>query len=155
MMPPTSVKQSCAKVAGKKTREVALHLFLQQHMTVAEIAETMLIAESTVLNYLGKASREADEYTLKHLASRLGLVDTLLRRGIQQKLASYVSGTSSSTQESVDYAEFYQQVISQCIQLHPDAKKVDWRIVRETFSPTQDPVPIAAYAWAISQYHKK
>lgn len=107
---------------NKRYNEVLLRFVDDGEMSVSRIAENMGIAESTVLSYLGKAARESEKSVLEALALRLGLEDVLVRRRIQEEVASL--SAAAGPPECFDAS--YRRVISQYT-------KSDWRVVRQTF----------------------
>jgi hypothetical protein len=128
MAPPSVSYPSNPHVRPRegKRRTVALQLACDG-VPVRDIAGKMAISTSTVLAYLGQASREADATTLRRLASTLGLEDPETRRLLRDQLAT-LSQDPPLTPEA--FADAYRRIVEGL--LSPD-KVAEWKAIRQTF----------------------
>jgi transposase-like protein len=111
------------RLGRPKRSDQALRMLLDGK-SVDHISTTMGIARSTVLGYIGKAAREADEASRERLAARLGVSEIAKRQELRQAIQAFHELPPSS-----DYWDGYKTMVLS----HLPRLQDDWMLVKVAF----------------------
>lgn len=116
------------KLTKPPKKHQALHSFIEGK-SVDDITQTMHIARSTALSYLGQAAREASHEVLRRLGDRLQLQSEEALQALAQDLDLLNWQVAQDIVTQTQYLPKYRQIVAK----HVPCLGGDWEVVKQVW----------------------